>query len=74
MNTQVNHTQVNRRDFLGRGAGGLAFAFTVANAPMKYTGEAQAATPQPNLVPVSARCSRNAQSSGVSPSSASSRR
>ena len=28
----------------------------------------QAATPQPNLVPVSLRCSRSTHSSGVSPS------
>src|SRR6266545_779770 len=34
----------------------------------------QAATPQPNFVPVSLRCSRRTHSSGVSPSSVTSRR
>ncbi len=36
-------TQVNRRDFLGGSAAGLAFAFTVAGAPFNPSGEAQAA-------------------------------
>ena len=43
MNKQVNRHQINRRDFLGRSAGGLAFAFTLAGAPLPYAGEAQAA-------------------------------
>ena len=34
----------------------------------------QAATPQPNFVPVSLRCSRSTQSSGVSAPTATSRR
>ena len=39
------NTQVNRRDFLGHSAAGLAFALTVAGAPFDFAGEAQAAGP-----------------------------
>ena len=43
------NNQMNRRDFLGHGAAGLAFAFTVAGAPFDFVAEAQAGPLAPNV-------------------------